>query len=209
MDKQEYLNSLKTVDLRPGKVKFHERKEPQVLMEQEFPKETIGQAIINWFEKNPDPSDDQIKTLAREWDMTEDQLEEEIYKVLTDYIKTESASLNEIFIQTSEIEAMEDGEVKDAAMLRLSIIAELDAANLYERFADIASTQGISEVMLDIAKEEKVHAGEFQTLLDELDDEYKSSREKGEGEVNDLLSKHGMGEESGEEPQEEPPPEEY
>ena len=43
--------------------------------------------------------------------------------------------------------------------------------------------------MLDVSKEEKVHAGEFETLLDRVDDEYEDSEDEGEKEVDDLVGK--------------------
>ncbi|MBU0614587.1 MAG: demethoxyubiquinone hydroxylase family protein [Nanoarchaeota archaeon] len=53
----------------------------------------------------------------------------------------------------------------DAEILRVGIIAELDAINLYEQMAAVAQDKNIKAMLLDIAKEEKTHVGEFQTLL--------------------------------------------
>jgi len=53
----------------------------------------------------------------------------------------------------------------DKEILRLGMIAELDAVNLYEQLAAKTKNKKIKEVLLDIAKEEKTHVGEFQTLL--------------------------------------------
>lgn len=94
--------------------------------------------------------------------------------------------VNELFIQQGEIESMENGLQKDMSMLRLSMIAELDASNLYERFAELTDNEDISKVMLDVSKEEKVHAGEFETLLEEIDGEYEEAEEEGEKEVEDM-----------------------
>jgi rubrerythrin len=41
--------------------------------------------------------------------------------------------------------------------------------------------------MLDVSQEEKVHAGEFETLMEELDPSYEEAEEEGEKEVKDLL----------------------
>lgn len=95
--------------------------------------------------------------------------------------------LKEIFIQAGEIEKMESGVERDKAILRLSMVAELDAVNLYERFAELTSSEDIKEIMLDVANEEKVHVGEFQTLLEGIDDDYEDKIEEGEGEVEDEL----------------------
>jgi rubrerythrin len=48
--------------------------------------------------------------------------------------------------------------------LRLSIIAELDAINLYLQLSRYSEDENIRKVFEDIAKEEKTHVGEFLTL---------------------------------------------
>ncbi len=74
----------------------------------------------------------------------------------------------------------------DKEILRLGMIAELDAVNLYEQLAAKTKNQKIRTILLDIAKEEKTHVGEFQTLLLELDKEQTEELRKGEKEVNEL-----------------------
>lgn len=96
--------------------------------------------------------------------------------------------LHEIFIQAGEIEKMDSGVEKDKAMLRLSMEAELDAVNLYERFSTITDDEQIKEVMLDVSNEEKVHVGEFQSLLEEIDEDYEDKVDEGEGEVDKITS---------------------
>ena len=53
----------------------------------------------------------------------------------------------------------------DKEILRAGIIAELDAINLYKQMAALTKNEHITEILLDIAKEEKTHVGEFQALL--------------------------------------------
>jgi len=76
----------------------------------------------------------------------------------------------------------------DKEILRLGIIAELDAVSLYEQLAAMARTSGIKKVLAQIAKEEKTHVGEFHTLLLALDKEQKQEMEEGKREVTELLS---------------------
>ena len=73
--------------------------------------------------------------------------------------------------------------------LRLAIIAELDAINLYEQLADMVDDEKIKKVLLDVAEEEKTHVGEFLTLLLMLDREQAEELKKGEEEVKELLEK--------------------
>jgi rubrerythrin len=77
----------------------------------------------------------------------------------------------------------------DKQILRASIIAELDAVNLYEQLASMTDNEKIKTVLLDVAKEEKTHAGEFQALLLRLDPEQKEELAHGEKEVEGLTGK--------------------
>ncbi len=71
-------------------------------------------------------------------------------------------------------------------ILRAGIIAELDAVNLYEQLASMATNKNIKRVLLDIAKEEKTHVGEFQAMLLKLDEEQVRELKKGQEEVEEL-----------------------
>jgi rubrerythrin len=76
----------------------------------------------------------------------------------------------------------------DREILRVGIIAELDAINLYEQMAAMTENLEIKKVLLDIAKEEKTHVGEFQALLLINDKEQEKELEKGRREVKELSS---------------------
>ena len=56
-------------------------------------------------------------------------------------------------------------------ILRAAIIAELDAINFYEQIAALTDDGDLKKVLLDIAREEKTHVGEFQTMLLRFDAE--------------------------------------
>jgi rubrerythrin len=75
----------------------------------------------------------------------------------------------------------------DKEILRAGIIAELDAINLYEQLAAMTTNKNIKTLFLDIAKEEKTHVGEFQTLLLTLDKQQAQELEKGKKEVEELI----------------------
>jgi rubrerythrin len=77
----------------------------------------------------------------------------------------------------------------DREILRAGMIAELDAINFYEQMAALTENENIRNVLLDIAKEEKTHMGEFQTLLLMEDEEQKEELKEGEEEVEELLEK--------------------
>jgi rubrerythrin len=77
----------------------------------------------------------------------------------------------------------------DKEILRAGIIAELDAINLYEQMAAMAENPDIKKIILDIAKEEKTHVGEFQALLLELDRQQAEELEEGKKEVEEELGR--------------------
>jgi hypothetical protein len=132
MDKDAYIKNLKSIDLRPNRIKLKEKKE-EIIMEDNHPGEL--------------------------------------------------ETIQEIFMQVGEIEALPKGPERDLQMLRLSMIAELDAVNLYNKFAELASDSRVSKVMIDVANEEKVHAGEFEALMEYFDPSYEEYEEEGEDEV--------------------------
>jgi rubrerythrin len=73
----------------------------------------------------------------------------------------------------------------DKEILRAGIIAELDAINLYEQMAALTPTESIRTMLLDIAREEKTHVGEFQALLLHVDREQADELKEGEREVRE------------------------
>ena len=74
----------------------------------------------------------------------------------------------------------------DKEILRAGIIAELDAVSFYEQMAALTENENIRKILLDIAKEEKTHIGEFQALLLKEDAEQVRELEEGKKEVEEL-----------------------
>jgi rubrerythrin len=74
----------------------------------------------------------------------------------------------------------------DKEILRVGMIAELDAVSLYEQLSAMTEDQNLKKVLSDIAKEEKTHVGEFLTLLLKKDEEQEKELEEGKREVNEL-----------------------
>lgn len=65
-----------------------------------------------------------------------------------------------------------DSEDIDKEVLRAAIIAEFDAVNIYEQMAGLTKDENLRAILLDIAKEEKLHIAMFQSVLLEYDQEY-------------------------------------
>jgi rubrerythrin len=80
-------------------------------------------------------------------------------------------------------------EDADKEILRAGMIAELDAISLYEQLAATTERKDIKKVLLDIAKEEKTHFGEFQAMLLKNDKQQATELEKGKKEVEETDTK--------------------
>jgi len=88
-----------------------------------------------------------------------------------------------------DLQKISDEDI-DKEILRAAIIAELDAVNIYEQMASLTKNKDIKAVLLDVAKEEKTHVGEFQALLLKFDPQQKKELEEGARELEEELSKH-------------------
>lgn len=75
----------------------------------------------------------------------------------------------------------------DREIVRVAVIAELDAISLYEQLAAATDNEKIKRILLDVAKEEKTHVGEFQTLLLKEDMQQVEELERGKKEVEEIL----------------------
>jgi len=247
MDKKDYINTLKDLNLRPNKVKIKEREE-KVLLEQDSGTGDIHNKIIKWFMENPNPDDSKVHKFAETLNMGPDDLEGHIYMILSEILSggrskgknnnynpkeiamgievekehtsnpliaekiawdhldeisdyytrlkkmekeagvKESKLLKEIFIKMGEVQNMPQGTRRHMAILRLAIIAEYDAASLYEKMADLVTDDNIRKVLLDVANEEKQHIGEFEFLLEHIDPEHEKNENEGEEEVKKMTS---------------------
>jgi len=83
----------------------------------------------------------------------------------------------------SGFDKIKKAKMRDAELVRLGLIAELDAINLYEQLAARTNNKLIKKVFLDIANEEKEHVGEFLELLKQLDKEQIKAIKDGKKEV--------------------------
>ena len=83
--------------------------------------------------------------------------------------------------------SISDSELARAILL--NIAAELEAVHLYLAHRDATTNEDARKVLLDIAQEELVHAGEFTNLLYRLDPSAGAKAREGFEEVNTLLGR--------------------
>jgi uncharacterized protein len=70
--------------------------------------------------------------------------------------------------------------------LRLNLAAEEEAVHLYMAHADATDNELAKAVLKDIADEERVHAGEFQRLINILLDDEEKLLAEGAAEVDEI-----------------------
>jgi len=87
-----------------------------------------------------------------------------------------------------DLKKVNKGEI-DQEIARVGMIAELDAVNLYEQLAAMTDNRNLKIMLMDIAKEEKTHMGEFEALLLEWDKEQVRELEAGKKEVKEKTGK--------------------
>jgi rubrerythrin len=73
--------------------------------------------------------------------------------------------------------------------IRFTIAAEYEAIQLYMQLAESTENKLAREVLVDIANEERVHAGEFLRLLKELAPEEEKHYAEGAQEVEEEIRK--------------------
>ena len=73
--------------------------------------------------------------------------------------------------------------------IRFMVAAEYEAVQLYMQLAESTDHKLVKDVLIDIADEERVHAGEFLRLLKYLAPDEEKFYEEGEEEVNEMIEK--------------------
>jgi len=69
------------------------------------------------------------------------------------------------------------------------VAAEYEAVQLYMQLAESTDEKLAREVLIDIADEERVHAGEFLRLLKQLDPDEQKFYDEGAEEVQEMIDK--------------------
>ena len=77
--------------------------------------------------------------------------------------------------------------------LRLALAAEQEAVHLYMAQADACDNELAAMVLRDIADEERVHAGEFQRLINILAPDEEGFLAEGAEEVDEMAEELGGG----------------
>lgn len=87
-----------------------------------------------------------------------------------------------------------------ARAIRLDLAAEEEAVHVYGAHADATDNKLAKKILLEIADEERVHAGEFQRLLNILLKDEEVFLVQGADEVNEIAKGNGAaaGPETGE-----------
>ena len=73
--------------------------------------------------------------------------------------------------------------------IRFMVAAEFEAVQLYMQLAESTDDKLAKEVLIDIADEERVHAGEFLRLLKQLAPDEENFYKEGAEEVQEIIDK--------------------
>ena len=76
--------------------------------------------------------------------------------------------------------------------IRFMVSAEYEAVQLYMQLAESIEDELAKEVLIDIADEERVHAGEFLRVLKHLAPDEEKFYKEGEEEVEEIIEKRGL-----------------
>jgi rubrerythrin len=76
--------------------------------------------------------------------------------------------------------------------IRFMVSAEYEAVQLYMQLAESIDDELAKEVLIDIADEERVHAGEFLRVLKHLAPDEEKFYKEGEEEVEEIIEKRGL-----------------
>jgi rubrerythrin len=83
-----------------------------------------------------------------------------------------------------------DRKLTDAELIRairFMVAAEYEAIQLYMQLAESTDNELAKDVLIDIADEERVHAGEFLRLLHALDPDEQKLYDVGAKEVEEII----------------------
>jgi len=72
--------------------------------------------------------------------------------------------------------------------VRFMVAAEYEAVQLYMQLAESTDNELAKKVLIDIADEERVHAGEFLRLLHDLAPDEKKFYDEGTEEVEEMIN---------------------
>ncbi len=76
--------------------------------------------------------------------------------------------------------------------IRFMVSAEYEAVQLYMQLAESIDDKLAKDVLIDIADEERVHAGEFLRVLKHLAPDEEKFYKEGEEEVEEIMGKGGL-----------------
>jgi hypothetical protein len=121
-DKKDYINTLKSLNLRPKKVKVEGTQEillemlietptmSDIILEQIIIQQTddgmndLRNEIVRWFLENPYPDDDKVHAFADSLELDPDKFESEIYAVLSSLLSEGKSKGRDIEVDPSQLE---------------------------------------------------------------------------------------------------------
>ena len=105
-----------------------------------------------------------------------------------DFVTVDGKKYNGKGEEASELTSLVNPSSKDAELIRKSIVEEMEAVNDYIKRAEMCENEAVRKLFLDIAREERVHFGEFEEMLEAVDLLHEPSEEEAEEELEDMFN---------------------
>lgn len=122
------------------------------------------------------------------------KLEEALNSLHTDF-----PELKEEVGAGQPVEASDFSDSDTERAIRQTVIAELDAINMYTQLADSIENEDLKNLLKQVAKEEEVHVGEFEKALETISPDTTDNVADGKEEAGRILGNSGSDEEVAEE----------
>jgi hypothetical protein len=160
MDKNNYIDTLKSLNLRPKKVKVEGTQElllegptmSDIILEQiiiQQPSNDLRNEIVRWFLENPYPDDDKVHAFAESLGLDPDKFESEIYAVLSSLLSEGKSKGKDIDADPIQIEMGIKVEMEHTTMPIISRKIAMDhlaeIPDYYTRLDRMEKEAGIEE----------------------------------------------------------------
>jgi len=144
----QYLDNLKSLNMRPNKIKVERRdNNEQILMEMDQKDKDLRIKLIKWFTENPYPDDKKVHAFAEKIGMNEHVLEGHIYGIISSVLSEGKSKGKEIKHDPKELEMGIKVEMEHTACPTISRKIALDhlveISDYYTRLAKMEKEAGI------------------------------------------------------------------
>lgn len=164
MDKKDYLDNLKSVNMRPKRIKVESKE--TVLMEAELSNKEmeLRKKLVKWLMKHPYPKDTAVHEYAQSIGIEESKLETEIYAILSSVLSEGKSKGKDVPHDPKELEMGIKVEMEHtpcpliARKIALDHLVEIK--DYYSRLKKMEKAAGINEIFVQVPEIESLPKGQ-------------------------------------------------